>query len=221
MPRLPLVVLFVVHAFACTVSPRMCALEGDCGARASCVAGRCVAHGATAAIDTARRLLFSPADTAYVQGDGAVRDAAIATLGDARDPGSVLFLRFSVSIPPEADVLEAYLLLERATDVDADPTPVSLHTRRVIDAWDSRSVSSARQPRVEEVGAPVTRVFPSAGPLVRLDVRDLVQRWRRRAGGDFGVAVIAEGQSATGIAFALSPAVSEGSVGPRLELYVK
>jgi hypothetical protein len=61
----------------------------------------------------------------------------------------------------------------------------------------------------------------SGPPLVRLDVRDLVQKWRRRSGDDFGVAVLAEGESATGMAFAVSPVGGRTLAGPRLELYVK
>jgi hypothetical protein len=199
----------------------MCALETDCGARGSCVAGRCVAYGATAAINAARRLLFSPVDVAYVRREVDARDAATATLGGAHDEGAVVLLRFSALLPPESNVLEAYLLLERATDVDADPMPTALRAERVTAPWDSRSVSWARQPRFEEAGAPVTRVSPSGGPLVRLDVRALVQRWRRRAQDDFGIAVIAQGASALGLAFALAAAGDRRSVGPRLEVYVK
>lgn len=220
MPRVPLFGLSAFLACGCVVPPSMCASEIECGSRASCVAGRCVAYGATPVIDSARRLLFSPVDMAYVRGAAEARDAVTATLGATRDPGAVLLLRFSASLAPDANVLEAYLLLERATDFDADPTPVALRAARVIDPWDSRSLSSAREPRVQEVGAPVTRVFPSGGPLVRLDVRELVQRWRRRTGDDFGVAVTAQAASATGMGFALSPAAGQG-VGPRLELYVK
>jgi hypothetical protein len=199
------VVLLLVSA--CVTPPRMCLSEGDCGAQASCVAGRCVAHGATPAIDTARRLLFFPVDVAYLRSDADARDAAAATLGGVRDRGAIVLLRFSAPVAPDVNVLEAYLVLERATDVDADPTLVLLRAARIVDPWDGRSVSWARQPRVEEVGAPVTRVSPAAGALVRLDVRALVHRWRRRSGNDFGVAVVAEGQGLTGMAFALVPAV--------------
>ncbi|HEX3343242.1 MAG TPA: DNRLRE domain-containing protein, partial [Polyangiaceae bacterium] len=202
---------FVAAAFAvavvlpsCVPPPRMCAQESDCGAQASCVAGRCVAHGATPAIDGARRLLYAPVDVGYVErGDGG-RDAALATLGRAGEP-SLVFLRFSVPLPPEASVLEAYVLLERATSVDADPVPIVLHAARVVTPWDGRTLSWATQPRVEELGAPITRVSPGGGPIVRLDVRDLVQRWRRRGRDELGLAVVTEGESVTGVAFALSP----------------
>jgi hypothetical protein len=190
----------------------MCASEGDCGAQASCVAGRCVVHGGTPAIDSARRLLFFPADIAYLRADapGAdTRDVAAATLGSARDQAAVVLLRFSARLPAEVHVLEAYLVLERATDGEADPAPITLHATRIVQAWDGRSVSWARQPRLEEAGAPITRVWPSSGRLVRLDVRALVQRWRRRNGEDFGIAVLAEEASSTGIAFALAPEVAK------------
>lgn len=214
----------------------MCAQESDCGAQASCVAGRCVAHAATPAIDNARRLAFAPVDVAFVHRGEDTRDAVTARLGRAGDDGAVVLLRFAATLPPEANVLEAYLLLERAADVDADPVPLTLQAARVVDRWDGRSVTWGSQPRLEDVGAPVTRVSPPAGELVRVDVRDIVRRWRTHEHDDFGIAVIAQGASPTGIAFALVPttgardrrdpvlASSEprpAQVGPRLELYVK
>jgi hypothetical protein len=197
---------------ACMTPPRMCASEVDCDGQgsglASCVAGRCVAHGATAAIDTARRLLFLPVDVAWVRPRGDALGAATATLGRSGD-GAIVLSRFSVSLPPEANVLEAYLVLERPAGIDTDPVPVALHAAPIVDRWDGGTVSWARQPRIEEIGAPVTRVFAASGPLVRLDVRLLVQRWRRRAREEFGVAIVADGDSPTGIVVALAPAVGQ------------
>jgi hypothetical protein len=233
---LPLALLLGV---SCVPQPRMCAAESECGGRASCVAGRCVAQGATAAIDNGRRLLFAPVDAAYVPrnpccGDDGAGALDLATLGRTRDGGALALLRFDVRLPPEAALLEAYVLLERATDVDADPVLIDLHAARVVDPWDSASVTWARAPRLEEVGAPITRVSAGSGPLVRLEVRDLVQRWRRRGHDDFGVAVVADGTSATGVAFAWrardaasapvgteTKAETRPEAGPRLELYVR
>jgi len=141
----------------------------------------------------------------------------IVTMG--RDDGALAFLRFSVPLTPEAKVLEAYLVLERPAGISIDPTPVALHAARVVDPWDGRSISWARQPRIEEMSAPVTEVSPASGPLVRIDVRSLVERWRRRKGDDEGVAVVADGKSGSGMAFALAP--WEQGRGPMLELYVR
>jgi hypothetical protein len=188
----------------------MCAQESDCGAQASCVAGRCVVHGATAAIDNARRLLVDPVDVGWVQQGDATGTPAVATIGRAGDPG-IAFLRFSLPLPPETKVVEAYVLIERASNLDADPAPIPLHAARVISRWDGRSLTWAHQPAIEEVGSPVTLVAPSAGPLVRIDVKDIVQRWRRRDRDELGVALVADGQSGTGVAFALGPTDVEGS----------
>jgi hypothetical protein len=40
---------------------------------------------------------------------------------------------------------------------------------------------------------------------VRLDVRTIVERWRRRERLEGGIAVVTEGQSSSGVSFALSP----------------
>jgi hypothetical protein len=231
MTRTALVTLLLLGA-ACTPPPRMCAQESDCGAQASCVAGRCVAHGATPAIDTARRLLVAPVDVAYVARGDSARGGAIATLGRASDP-AITFLRFSVPLPPEVSVLEAYVVLERVSSIDVDAAPIALHAARVTSAWDGASLSWATQPRIEEIGSPVTRVSPGAGTLVRVDVRELVQRWRRRSRDELGVAIVSDFESPTGIAFALAPSdvardrddpilgARRQLGGPKLEVYVK
>ncbi|MGD0677778.1 MAG: DNRLRE domain-containing protein [Polyangiaceae bacterium] len=157
-----------------------------------------------AAISTARRTLVAPVDIAYLEpglGRGAMPPVALLGRGD----GAVLLLRFALPLPPEAVVLEAYLALRRAPDVEVDPTPVVLHVARVVEPWDGRSVRWALQPRIDEGFAPATRVAPGWGPIVRLDVRDVVERWRRQSRDEWGVAVVAEGRSRSGVAFALAP----------------
>jgi hypothetical protein len=188
---------------SCTPPPRMCALESDCGAQASCVAGRCVPHGATPAIATARRMLVTPLDVGWAcRGDGTGSD--VATLG--RGDGAVLFLRFSVPLRAETSVVEGYLLLDRAPGIDSDPGTLTLHAVRVEGAWDARTLSWARQPSVVEQGAPITTVQAAGGGFIRLDVRSIVERWRRRDRMDGGIAVVSEGQSPTGLSLALAPA---------------
>jgi hypothetical protein len=206
---------------SCVSPPRMCASQPECGSAAACVAGRCVANGATPAINGARRVLHDPVDSAFIRRGEGPDDStpAIATLGDSRHPHAMALLRFAVPLPPDATVLEAYILLERAPDVEADPSSIVLHAARIAEPWDGRSVSWATQPRIEETGAPLTRVSASSGSIVRLDVRDLVQSWRARTGGDFGVAVVAEA-SAAGLPFAMRPGHGQHS-GPKLELYIK
>jgi hypothetical protein len=102
-------------------------------------------------------------------------------------------------------VVEAYLLLQRSDAVDADPAPVSLHAARIVTPWDSRSVSWATQPALEDVRLPSTRVDPAGRTVVRLDVRALVARWALHDRRDQGIAVVAESASPTGISFAFLP----------------
>jgi hypothetical protein len=188
----------------------MCVADAGCGVSSACIAGRCLTRGATPAIATAVRKVYDPVDVAYLRPGEEVRGAGLATLG--RGDGALALFRYAVSLPPEATVLEAYLVMDRARDVDSDPTPVTLHAVRIVGDWVAGTTSWARQPALQEVGASETRVGATSPPFVRLEVRALVERWRRHEKSDMGLAIVAEGQSATGLAFVL-PA--------RLELYVK
>ncbi len=183
-------------------------------------------------VDTARRLVVEPVDVAYVfpgQGEGEPLPA-IAILGQG--PARVL-LRFALpSLEP--DIVEAYVVLQRV-DVRSDEVPpVSLHVDRIVEPWSSRSTRWGLGPRVEDVRAPLTVVTGSPDrPLVRLDVRDLVRKWKARDPRDQGLAVVSDQRSSSGMAFALVAGAGltpeTGSAehhaayirGPVLELYVK
>jgi len=227
-------------AAGCVARPRMCVAPGECGASATCVAGRCQRNKGLPQIQSARRVLVDPVAMAYVgRGADGERDAAPGalpatfTLGRASDAAARLYLRFEVAIPRDATVVEAYLLLHRA-DVDADPGPIGLHAARVVSRWDPRAVSWALQPAIEDVRAPATFVTAAGRRQVRLDVHDLVARWRAHDPRDQGIAVVAESSTVTGVAFALAPATpigdasrerslaaGAGAAPPQLELYVK
>lgn len=174
-----------------------------------------------------RRLLYDPVDAAFVRRHaGPEGTPALVTLGSG--DGALVLLRFSIDLPPESQIVEAFVLLERAMNVDAEPVPIALRTARVAEAWDGRWVSWAHQPRLDESGGPITRVEPAGGSFVRVDVRNLVQRWRKRGRDEFGIAVESDAPGRAGVTFALAagPASSEGEgpvayQGPRLELYVK
>ena len=194
--------------------------------KAACVAGRCLPNGSVAAIEGARRWEVEPVDVACVRETGmqAGDSAWTATLGRA-DGSAIILLRFSLSLPPETEVLEAYVLLDRATDFDADPVPVSVHAQLIASAWTPASVSWASRPRLRDVGTPWTKAFPWGAETVRIDVRDIVTGKKRGARSDVGIAIgqglaiTALASSPTGIAFALES--GEQGRRPRLELYVK
>jgi len=196
----------------------MCNAASECSARAACVAGRCQSTAAQVkpAIDASRRWVFRPTDLAYVRrgdpaGDG-VPPLLVLGKGGAR-----LFLRFAVDLPPNLNVVEAYVVLRRSAGVDDDPSPISLHATRIVQDWSSGSTSWALQPRTASLRLPTTRVDPTARALVRVDVRDLVRQWTKRAPDEHGIAIEADGESATGTAFAHADTAAE----PYLELYIR
>ena len=213
------IVALAVALGGCRPPPTVCASEGGCLAPSSSAAPSPLAQ--------TRRLLYEPVDVAFVRRHaGPEGTPALVTLGSG--DGALLLLRFSLDLPPEPQIVEAFVLLERAMNVDAEPVPIALHAARVVEAWDGRWVTWAHQPRLDELGGPITRVEPAGGSLVRVDVRDLVQRWRKRGRDEFGIAVESAAPRRAGVTFALAPGPAssegEGSVayqGPRLELYVK
>lgn len=212
------------------------------------MAGRCQPDKPTVkpAVDSARRWVVSPSDLAYVKRGDSASDGSLPPLFALGRSSGVLFLRFAVALPANANVIEAYVCLRRATVVDDDPAPIVLHATRIIDSWEGRSTSWAYQPRVREARTPATIVEPGGPGLVRIDVRDLVRQWAKRDPTDQGIAIIAENESRTGTTFALtsvgadrgatldvggpsssdrsrtaSPVVSAPDVGPYLELYIR
>jgi hypothetical protein len=215
---------------ACVARGKMCENASECGA-SSCVAGRCQPDAGTPVVETARRLVLEPVDVAYVypgQGEGEPLPA-IALLGQG--PARVL-LRFSLpSLEPE--IVEAYVVLQRVDLEARDGAPISLHVDRIVEPWSSRSTRWGLAPRIEDVRAPLTVVTGTADrPLVRLDVRDLVRKWKARDPRDQGLAVVSDRGSGSGMAFALVAGAGLGVSGssehqpayirgPVLELYVK
>lgn len=212
-------------AVACAPRARMCAAT-ECPAPGACVAGRCQAGDAGLEPVIAeqgdggalvRRIVALPVDVAWLRrGDGAAAGAsmpAVFTMGRASDGGAVLLTRFAVALPPEAQIVEAYLLLARSDAVDADPSPIGLYATRIVEPWDSRALSWATQPRTEEGRAAVTRVFGGSRGLVRVDVRSLVARWAAHDRRDQGLALVAEGVNATGVPFTFLPTGGARPVG--------
>src|SRR5580692_784056 len=161
MKRAVSVVFFAFSAcalapFACVQRDRLCASTTECGKTSACIAGRCqptLKDDAGRPIPPAisspqvRRVVVSPTDIAYVSahGEGNPSDLPpVLMLGRAGDDAALL-LRFAVPITDDETVVEAYVLLDRADVVETDPKPISLHAARIIDAWDGRSISYARQ----------------------------------------------------------------------------
>lgn len=194
----------------------MCTASTECAAQSACVAGRCQPDkpNVKPAIDAARRIVVKPVDLAYVRrGEGA--DGAVPPLFALGRDSAALLLRFSVALPEATNIIEAYVVLHRSDAVDDDPSPISLHATRIVDAWQGRSTSWGLQPRQAETRTPSTLVEPGGPSTVRLDVRDLVRQWPKHDPRDHGIAIVADNDTRTGTTFALVQAE------PFLELYLR
>lgn len=201
---------------ACGSRPRMCT-GGECGAEADCIAGRCQAKKGVAAIQGAERLIVPPVAMAL---SGVAAGQAIGpelVLGRERGGVNKLHLRFEVVLPPGKTLVEAYLLLERTDAVPADPQPIRLHLERILEPWSPATIADGREPPLEDVRAAETLADPRKGRVVRVDARALVRPTGREE-ADFGLAVLVDGKTRTGVAF--STGLGEGPP-PRLELYVR
>jgi len=208
----------------CAPRARMCVASSECTAKSECVAGRCQPDkpNVKPAIDAARRIVVRPVDLAYLRrGDGASGGALPPLFALGKD-SAVLLMRFSVAIPTTANVVEAYVVLRRSDAVDDDPAPISLHATRIVQGWEGRSTSWARQPHVVESRLPATVVAPGGPSLVRLDVRDIVRQWPKHDPDDQGIAIVASNESRSGSTFAFRAAGAPApDVEPYLELYVR
>ncbi len=224
---------------SCVARDRMCVSASECASPAMCVAGRCQAKGTPIIAHPAiRRVVLRPVEMAYVsRADTSGRVPREFVLG--READTVLLMRFDAQAVTPADrVVEAYVLLDRAPRVDADPTPFSLHAERVVQAWDARSITWPRQPALQEERSPATVVTGSGRPTIRIDVRSIVDHWKNHDPRDQGIGIVAATTSATGMAFAsvatgMEPFDAPQSYvpgdtsrlewmpsGPRLELYL-
>lgn len=226
--RRPLAIIVALLAAepGCAARATMCTASYECG-KSACVAGRCQVDkpALKPAVDSARRIVVHPVDLAFVQRGDDAHEAAPPVFAPLGQRDGRLLLRFSLALPPAATVSEAYIVLHRASAVDDDPAPISLHATRIVQDWQGGSVTYATQPRSRELRLPLTFVEPGGAPLVRVDVRDLVRQWPKRDPADQGVAIVAEGSTITGSTFALSEGAVEDrsgvDVGPYLEVYLR
>ncbi len=223
---------FATFATGCAPRARMCTASNECATQSACVAGRCQPDkpNVKPAIDAARRVVVHPVDLAYLRRGDGPSGGALPPLFALGTDAAVLMMRFSVALPTTANVVEAYVVLRRSDAVDDDPSPISLHATRIVEAWEGRSISWARQPRALDTRTPATLVEPGGPSLVRLDVRELVRQWPKHDPRDQGIAVVAENETRTGTTFAFRSVGSGGSerssssaadVEPYLELYVR
>src|SRR5262249_38439431 len=129
-----------------------------------------------------------------------------------------LYLRFEPTLKQEDDIVEAYVLVCPV----AASTTLTLHVADVTTSWTDRSTLQPARLTAHEVGLPRTHVGTAVGQCpIRMDIRELVQSWKKSSRTTRAVALRAEGSAGGGMRIALRPD-GEGSVRePSLELYVR
>jgi|GEM_PF-5517031 len=212
-------------AGACVPPDRLCASDDPCGSGRACVTGRCVPAKETvrllevddAGAPLVKRRGVAATDVAWLTPDTREGGGTPVTVGLGGASRGVLLLRFTDVVIP-SDLVEAYVVLRRAPDIDPPMGPVRLRARAVQDDWDPTTLSASRAPRIVDVATPETRVLPAAGDVIRVDVRALVAAWATR-GRAQGIAVAVTEDPASPLYIALAP--SREAPAPVLELYAR
>ena len=213
-------------ATGCVPRARMCHEASDCVSQTVCVAGRChsVKANVRAAIEASQRLVFRPVDIGYVSPEEGTPEGSLPSVAPFGSGGEKLFLRFDVALPAGLTIVEAYVVLHQASSSRDDSGQVALHAARIVGSWSGHTVSWRRQPRLFETKAPSTTRSGRDGPLVRIDVTELVERWTRRDALEQGIAVLAESSSKRGITVALDERDGDPEgrdTAPFLEVYAR
>lgn len=207
----------------------MCAVDDPCSAGLTCVSGRCVSPKNAVRlfeVDDAgsplvKRRVVVPSDLAWLS--GYEKNAAEGSLPriaafDGASRGTLLLHFGELEIP--SDLVEAYVVLRRAPDTDPPEGPVVLRALRIEDPWSSRTLSSARPPRLVDLHGPETRVVGGTSDVVRIDVKALLTSLAKKTSHERGIAVVLGNEPASPLYLALAPsrAVPEG---PVLEMYAR
>jgi len=210
-----------------------CSAAAGCGTTA-CVAGRCLSDAGEAALQSSRRIVLDPTDIALIQRGSSLAAGALpatATLGRVADGPGALLLRFDV--PADAQIMEAYLLVEHGGEGATGGEGVGVHAERIVGPWEARSVTWRDGPELKDVHAPSFAVLRGSPATLRLDVKPLFLRPRGGEPPDQGIALVVDPRTANGLDVVVIPGVTSPLPGdpdthdrpvrhaPRLELYVK
>jgi hypothetical protein len=216
-------------AMSCAPRPVMCQTAAACGPNAACVAHLCQGATTPNVIAKSRRIVRNPTEIAFIARDNALAAGDLpytVALGNAGGGPAAVLLRFDM--PSDVEVLEAYLLVDRALDA-RDGDGVGVHAERIVGAWSARTATWLDGPELSDVRAPSLLLRRGTPLLVRLDVRPLLARPHGAEPPDQGIALVADTRAGAGASFVLAPSLSSASDAdgtsaaraPRLELYVK
>jgi hypothetical protein len=211
----------------------MCQTADVCGPGAACVANLCQRDGGSNVLARSRRFVLDATDVAFIAKGSSLAAGelpATVTLGRAGSGPSAVLLRFE--LPADVEVLEAFLLVDRADDA-TDGEGVGVHAERIVGPWSGKTATWVDGPELKDVRAPSHVLRRGAPLLARIDVRPLLARPRGGEPPDQGIALVTDRTAGAGASFVVVPGLSSPLPGvtevesrapahaPRLELYVK
>lgn len=197
---------------------RPCAPDG-CAQGEACVIGRCRPTDSAPAPTETSRIILEPVAMAVAasgaKGGGGEDLPDAVALGRASSGTVALFLRFASTWRDDAEVTRAILVLTPMKGSTVASAPTSIQVARILEPWSPSTVTWGRQPRTDAPLLTSSRPLLSTAPL-RVDVTAIVRDWALRSKEDRGVALVASGQDAFGVDYAMGL-----GRGPRLEAYVR
>jgi len=197
--------------------PKICAATAPCTAGSSCVVGRCRGDGTLPAARNAPLLQFEPTTIASLSARGEVSTneslGDALTLGRASDGEAMWLFRFALTLPDDARIQRALLVLDPLPGCEKRPGRMKLEVSNVLSAWSADTLRSQRP----KIGLPMRALDAPVVParILRVDLTELVMRWREHRRRYHGLALIAHGDSATGACFSTGQSAGRG---PRLEV---
>jgi hypothetical protein len=198
----------------------VCTSAGACAA-GLCVAGRCRPPDKVPTPADSLRVLLPPRDLAVLtrggpSGGGPALPEAVM-LGRDEGGGVVMLLRFAATWRDDAEIASAFVVLDPTPGAAPPRASPAVEVARILEPWSPSTASWGRQPRLslpERAG--LLKAQPPSP--ARVDVTRFVREWAKRRPDDHGIALLIDGDDATGSAYSMG--VTDGA-GPLLEVYVR
>lgn len=202
-------------ALGCAPETRLCRpAAGECGDRRSCVAGRCVADGADSA---PRGAAVVQRWTAAATAQRVVGRAETTAFRLGGDGGAETVLFSFPSVPENAEIVEAFLLVPRDEAALPGDGPVALWGDVPEERWVGLAESHPA-PRTIGLAAPRTVAAGSGARLLRVDVREALRRQPSSASAEIALVASASGRRGVPVRLDLFGAAETGA---RLDVYYR
>ncbi|MCL2822761.1 MAG: DNRLRE domain-containing protein [Polyangiaceae bacterium] len=207
----------VLTAPGCARQARVCATSAACGDGSVCFAGQCRKAKAGVVPLSSQRVVLEPIDVSVVSSRRSEINSSYVSFGKKGWGDVVVLMRFPAPFSDSTRVVSAHLVMDPPPGSTPGPSPVGIRIARVVDPWESGSVTWGTLPTLS---SPSTMFWVSSwgGRSLRVDVTGQVRRWREQRGDDHGIALRSAAQNEIGETYSLGTGDGRG---PRLDVYVR